>query len=68
MNFWTTLGLFMGKKQKIIGLGLNFMVLGEKIAAFYQFFLENVNFQPRFSNFWKKIEGFYILNVPFVVH
>jgi len=41
----------MGKNQKIIGFGLNIMVFGGKITDFYQFFLENVNFQPRFANF-----------------
>ena len=52
--------------------------LVEKLQFFYQFFLENVNFQPRFANFWKNLgiilgliyyfwpapEGFFILDVP----
>jgi len=41
----------MGKNQKIIRFGLNFMFFGGKITVFYQFFHENVNFQPIFAYF-----------------
>ena len=49
------LGLIYGKRQKVIGFGLNFMFFWGKLQFFYQFFLENVNILPRFAKFWKKL-------------
>ena len=45
------LGLIYGKRQKVIGFGLNFMFFWGKLQFFYQFFLENVNILPRFAKF-----------------
>ena len=36
------------EKSKI---SLFLVLVGGKLTVFYQFYLENVNFQPRFANF-----------------
>ena len=55
-------------RQKIIGFCINFIVFGGKITSFYQFFLENVNFQPRFANFSIKFMHNFRADLLFLAH